>query len=316
MGTLREKELGHAHQLPALLADLQREHVLCLQPLQPLTDAQIGTLVSSVSSVPTVQRITDRAAGNPFFAEELARALSETLQDDSSRLQRGQGRGGESSEEIALPESIAAALDLRLSRLTAACCSLLSKASVLGRSFSFQVIEAMEAATPGSQDEVVLGVLEEALLSGLLMEEGTGANITYQFWHPLLSSHLYEKLSAARRASLHRRAAAILEQTHQGHEEEEAATITHHLVLGGAASSRIALWAERAAWKDYALSAHYQATRHFRLAIEHLSTTADSSTEQSDARLHRALLLESVRIRQVRETTELEAKACACWLKA
>jgi predicted ATPase len=56
-------------------------------------------------------------------------------------------------------------------------------------------------------EERVLDLLDEALQASLLREEGAGANITYHFWHPLIINHLYSRLSATRKAQLHRRLA-------------------------------------------------------------------------------------------------------------
>ena len=70
-----------------------------------------------------VQYIQTQAAGNPFFAEELARTTPPTL-----------------------PKTIAAALDHRMSRLSDACRKLLGSAAVLGGFFEFPVICAMESS--------------------------------------------------------------------------------------------------------------------------------------------------------------------------
>jgi tetratricopeptide (TPR) repeat protein len=133
----------------------------------------------------------------------------------------------------------------------------------------------MEAMTPGSNEDVVLDLLEEALKSGMLTEEGVGTRITYQFWHPLLVDHLYEKLSAARRASLHRRAADIFQHVYRDREDEGAATITHHLVQGGSASHLIARFAERAGNHSYSLSSYVDAEKYYKTSFEHVDPRTD-----------------------------------------
>ncbi len=77
VGTCRENELAASHPLRSLLTDLQREHSVECVPLEPLSDEQIDALVSSIQVPPSlVKRIRSRAAGNPFFAEELARTIA------------------------------------------------------------------------------------------------------------------------------------------------------------------------------------------------------------------------------------------------
>src|SRR5258707_3119771 len=127
----------------------------------------------------------------------------------------------------------------------------------------------MEAGGPDADEDIILDLLEEALQAGMLTEEGSGTRITYYFWHPLLVSHLYDSLSAGRRASLHRRAAKVLCQLYQGSEEEGAAAIVYHLVNGGAESPQIAYYAEPAGNRAHSLSGYSEAEQQYRLAVQH-----------------------------------------------
>ncbi len=263
VGTCRDMELSPDHPLRPLLTDLRRESAIESIPLEPLREDQIASLVAQVTQVsePMVQRISNRAAGNPFFAEELARTI-ETEPALAEHLF--------SEEQNPLPDTISAVLTLRLGRLSQKCRSLLSKAAVLGSSFEFQVISAMEESSANYDEDAVLELIEEALKSGMLTEEGVGTRVTYSFWHPLLASHLYESLSAARRASQHRRAAEVFKQLYAGNEKKEAATITHHLVLGGAAPQQIAHYAQLAGDYAFSLSSYPGAEKYYRITLEHM----------------------------------------------
>ncbi len=164
-----------------------------------------------------------------------------------------------------LPEGIAAVLERRLGRLSNECQALLGKAAVLGGSFEFGQLLFM---TNEQHEDALLDLLEEALRAGLLTEEGTGARITYHFWHPLIVSHLYECLSAARCAQLHRRAANALLRVHAGHEGEVAAAIAYHLSKGGGETTQIALYAELAANQAYTLAAYAEAEQYYIQAVK------------------------------------------------
>ncbi len=264
-GTCRETEIPPRHSFRPLLTDLRREQAALTLSIQPLTDEQISTLVAPLPE-PTVQQIQSLAAGNPFFAEELARNATVPAPAPDSSPDR--------YTPLTLPGTITAVLDLRMGRLSSACQRLLSKASIWGGSFEFQMIRSLEAGSgghnksgPTADEDTILDLLEEALSAGMLVEEGSGTRISYSFWHPLIVTHLYDGLSAARRASLHRRAADILRQAYTTREEEGAATITHHLVQGGAEPLLIAHYAERAGDHAYALSAYPEAERYYRLAF-------------------------------------------------
>ncbi|HZU66147.1 MAG TPA: AAA family ATPase [Ktedonobacteraceae bacterium] len=286
LATCRDQELSSSHSLRSLFAHMQREHTVEMLHVQPLTDAQIGILVSNLPQK-TVQHIQIQAGGNPFFAEELASFFH-------TGAAIGEHQPQTKSAETSLPATIIAALDQRLNRLSAACYQLLSTAAVLGRSFGFPLIATIEAKNTGYDEDAVLDLLEEALQSGILAEEGTGTRISYSFWHPLFATHLYNRLSSTKRARLHRRAAEALQQIYAGREHELAATIVRHLVNGGAEPARIAHYAEMAANYAYNLSAYAEAERYYRLAVEyiekdHLASDAATSFE---ARSRLAFLLE------------------------
>ena len=259
LATCRENELSNNATLRSLFSHMQREHAIEYLHVEPLTDAQIATIVSHLPD-PMVRHIQSQAAGNPFFAEELAHSLPPGQIEQQSI--------GE--ETTALPKTITAALNQRVRRLSTACQQLLGKAAVLGGSFGFPLIHVMEASATDIEEEAILDLLDEALSSGVLMEEGTGTRITYRFWHPLLASHLYNNLSATRRARLHRRAAQVLQQVYSAREDGQAAAITEHLVKGGAEAGQIVHFAELAADHAYALSAYPEAERQYRLAVQYV----------------------------------------------
>ena len=296
VGTCREIELPANHPLRPVLVDLQREQAVETLTIQRLTDEQIRALVSHMPE-PVVHYIQTSAAGNPFFAEELARGVgashfapSQPAALGAATTHETAGTPGDLHLPTTLPDTISAVLDLRLGRISSACQRLLVRAAVLGGSFEINTILAMEAGGPDADEDIILDLLEEALQAGMLTEEGSGTRITYYFWHPLLVSHLYDGLSAGRRASLHRRAADALIRLYSDRAQEQAAAIAYHLVRGGAESATIAHYAELAGDCAYALSAYPEAVRHYRLAIENISTLP--ATANADKHLHLVNLLE------------------------
>ena len=116
---------------------LTRVHGAQTIALAPLGDsdtaALLGELVGSDPSVGELAAIiAERAAGNPFFAEEMVREL----------VQRGvlQGeRGGyvcrADVAEVAVPTTVQAAIEARIDRLNIAAKRTLNAASVIGSRF-------------------------------------------------------------------------------------------------------------------------------------------------------------------------------------
>ncbi|HCF86096.1 MAG TPA: hypothetical protein DEV72_12940, partial [Ktedonobacter sp.] len=89
VGTYRDNELPTSNPLRSLLIDLQREQVVMSIPIQPLTDEQIASLVAHIPGT-MVQYIQTRAAGNPFFAEELARTVETQITPAASNAESAQ----------------------------------------------------------------------------------------------------------------------------------------------------------------------------------------------------------------------------------
>lgn len=236
--------------LRKLILEMQREHTIKTLDIEPLSSEQIKILVTDISSLPDdmVTHIQMYAAGNPFFAEQLARSTPPDM-----------------------PVTIKEALRYRMNQLRSECQDLLCRAAVLGGSFELPILCAMETDSGTDVSDAVISLLDEAIDAGVLMDEGNGTRITYHFWHPLLDNYLYEdRLSAARRARLHRRAADAIVSTNQGREEEVAATVTMHLEKAGAEPTRIAHYAELAGNSAYIVSAYAEATSHYRKAVGYL----------------------------------------------
>lgn len=299
IGTCRDMELSPNASLRALLNDLRREQVLVTFSLQLLTQAQIGCLIAHLPSE-LVRSIQSQAGGNPLFAEELARFSEPTAVERARK--NGQtnhqypGRVDErttgmntANSSFPLPETIAAVLERRLTKLGEACQALLSKAAVLGGSFEFGLLVRMTGEAANNED-ATLDLLEEALRAGLLTEEVNGTRIVYRFWHPLIVSHLYERLSAVRRAQLHRRAAQALIELHIGNEAKGAAAIAYHLSKYGQDKQKLAHYTEIAGNQAIALSAYPEALHYYRQTLESLQALPDEDQDP----MHIANLLECI----------------------
>ena len=246
-----------------LIDDFRREQAIMTLAVQPLTQSQIGVLVSYLPQE-VIESIQIQAGGNPFFAEELARYVESQAEVDLLQPR-------------SLPGAVTALLERRLRRLSNDCQTLLGKAAVLGGSFELRQLLAM---TTEYSEDTVLDLLDEVLREGLLTEEGTGAHILYHFWHPLIVSHLYDRLSAARRAQLHRRAADAIKATQSvATPAKIAAAVFHHLRKGGGDTQDITYYAELAGNQAYSLTAYSEAQYYYLQAL--LIIVGNDSTENA-----------------------------------
>jgi tetratricopeptide (TPR) repeat protein len=260
VGTYRDHEVSSTHPLYPIITQLRRERVLMMHRITGLTDAQIRELISNLPEA-LVQHIQNQAAGNPFFAEELARVCAE----------RGMtGRHDVPSSPISpLPETITSVLEQHLRQLSDPCQRFLAYAAILGNAFTFSTIHVMMGGNSIARDEeALLTLIDEALQAHVLTEEGHGSWITYRFWHPLFIDHIYQNISSTRRAILHRKAAEALRQVYATREEEGAVLIMHHLLRSDAEASQVAHYAELAGRRAHALAAYPEAERYYHIALE------------------------------------------------
>jgi tetratricopeptide (TPR) repeat protein len=111
-----------------------------------------------------------------------------------------------------------------------------------------------------------LAALEEALATGLIGESATSHG-SYSFAHALIRETLYEGMSTARRARLHRRVGVALEQ--QGGDRNTNA-LAHHFTRAASAedAERAIRYALAAGEQATAMLAHEQAAEHYARALD------------------------------------------------
>jgi class 3 adenylate cyclase len=209
--------------------------------LAPLSDSETAALVtellgpdSSVGGLATM--IVERAAGNPFFAEEMVRELAGR---GVLRGNRGAYVSAVGAAEVSVPATVQATIAARIDRLDLAAKRTLSAAAVIGSKFSRDLLETLG----------IDPVLED-LMGGELIDQITfTGDPAYVFHHPLIRTVAYESQLKSDRAELHRRVAAAIESHDPAAADENAALIAEHLEAAGDLHAaygwhmRAAMWA-------------------------------------------------------------------------
>ena len=182
---------------------------LRLDPL-PEADAHELALAAAAEELPPEElaAITERAGGNPLFVQELVAAT----------------RGSEEGLE-ALPESVEGVVTSRIDNLAPGDRALLRWASVLGASFSSELVARVLEDDP---DAALDSESWDRL--GEFVERDPYAAGTFQFRHALIRDAAYEGLSFRRRRELHARVAEVVGET-AGDAEEVAETLSLHYSL-------------------------------------------------------------------------------------
>ncbi|GLI02654.1 helix-turn-helix transcriptional regulator [Phytohabitans aurantiacus] len=159
--------------------------------LHSLTDGEVPAFVGLLSGGtpgPRLLQLAAGAAGNPLYISELIDAL-----DRGGALSRTED-GVETTARRG-PTSLSAAIADRLEFLSAQVRGVLRAAAMLGSEFSVSDL----AHVSGKSIASLLPILDEAILAGVIRDEGT----ELVFRHPLIRSALYEEIPAAMRAAWH-----------------------------------------------------------------------------------------------------------------
>lgn len=220
IGTFRDVELGRHHPLADTLGDLTRSRHSRRIGLGGLTVDQIGQLIESITGSPAPAELAtavDRQTeGNPFFVGEVVRLLEE------------RGTAFESDPKSwsqTIPQGVREVVGQRLSRLSDPCNEVLLVASVIGREFSLALLDKARGDDGTDALEAVIEAEEAKLVAGSTRGPGS-----YLFEHALVRETLYQELSTARRAMLHRKVGVAIEELYASNLPPHYSELAHHFL--------------------------------------------------------------------------------------
>ncbi len=214
--------------------------------LEPLGPGDTRELLRDLAGEdPSLDGLADllheRTAGNPFFVEEIVRALAEA---GNLEGKRGAYRLARPVENTGVPASVQTVLAARIDRLQPEAKRLLQAASVAGK----EVGEATLGSITGTADaEALEAPLGELIASGFLYEAEVYPNRVLAFRHPLTREVAYGSQLADQRAQTHAATARAMVELNCERHDELAALIAHHMEEGGE-TLEAARWSARAAY--------------------------------------------------------------------
>jgi len=228
---------------PEYQGALKRVHDAQTIALAPLNDSDTTALLDELlGSDPSVGElaaiISERAAGNPFFAEEMVREL----------VQRGVlagDRGGYTCRadiaELSVPATVQATIEARIDRLSTPAKQTVTAASVIGARFDAQLLAALD----------IDAMVDELLSAELIDQVRFTPSAEYAFRHPLIRTVAYESQLMSDRAEMHRRVAAAVESRDPAAADENAALIAEHLEAAGDLHAAYQWHMRAATWATY-----------------------------------------------------------------
>lgn len=204
VATCRDTAAPGSPELLDLLAELYaRPGAVPVQlgPLAPdeaveLLSARVGGAVGDEGAL-ALATLAEEAGGVPAFLLALADHLVDR------RREEGGGWTPARVAELGLPRALAERIDRRVRTLDEPDRALLGSAAVLGPTFAPSTL----AAVGGVEPVAAIAAVEAACRAGLVVETGPDRA---GFANAVVWRAVYERLSATRRAEVHRRAGEVL----------------------------------------------------------------------------------------------------------
>jgi class 3 adenylate cyclase/tetratricopeptide (TPR) repeat protein len=193
----------------------------------------VARLTGNLGALPPdiVGEIVERTDGVPLFVEELTKAVVEA----------GADRGYASisavpPSSLAVPATLHASLLGRLDRLGPSAKTVAQVGAVIGRDFSY---ELLEAAVPLAEPE-----LQEALRrlveAGLVFQRGVPPTAEYLFKHALVQDTAYSTLLRGRRQQIHAHLASIVEAQFPDIVKAQPELLAQHFTEAGLTQKAVA----------------------------------------------------------------------------
>ncbi len=191
-----------------------------LEQTEQLIRLKLAQLVGSNNPLPEplVQRITERAQGNPFYIEELVNLIADQKLDPTNSANLA---------TLDLPDSLHRLIISRIDQLDEGPKNILKVASVVGRLFKASWLWGAYPQLGGvAQVKAHLATLSSLDLTPL---DRTDPDLEYLFKHVVTQEVAYESLAYATRATLHEQIGGYIETTYG--EEGAIDLLAHHYGL-------------------------------------------------------------------------------------
>jgi predicted ATPase/class 3 adenylate cyclase len=261
--------------------------------LSPLTRDQSGSLIQNllrIENLPKKMRelILDRAEGNPFFLEELLRAL---LDAGAVAIEQNGVVAIGSIESMDVPETLQGVLMARIDRLTPENKHVLQNAAVIGRVFQHRVLAHLsEKQSNGHLDDSLIELQRREFIQSPIQKPSEERE--YVFKHAITHDVAYNSLLVSRRKELHRRAAEAIESLFPERLEELSAALGYHFERAETREKAI-YYLRQAAERAQATFANTEALAFYQSGLQQvdflLAATPNETLEQTAAQTHESI---------------------------
>jgi class 3 adenylate cyclase/tetratricopeptide (TPR) repeat protein len=273
---------------------------LRLDPLGgPNAAEMVAELVGDGAELQSVKDlIVARTEGNPFFMEELVRALF----DQGVLTRNGVVKVARPLASIQIPLTVQGILAARIDQLAPAEKELLQALAVIGKEFPLGLVRRVIQRTDTELTHGLAGLQ----LGEFIYETPAFPESEYTFKHALTQEVAYNSVLMERRRELHERTATALEALFAGKLDEQVDALAHHYSRSGNAAKAVG-FLRRAAEQARTRSAYDDALSYVNQALQLLTELPESWERDSDEvalQGIRGLLLGATQGFAARELTE------------
>ncbi|GAA1595493.1 helix-turn-helix transcriptional regulator [Actinoplanes couchii] len=248
IGTYRPEEVTRRQPVAGLLARMERRHAVAHVRLDRLTPSQTAALLAAATGAPAPMRavtaLHHRTGGNPFFLEELLRALP--------------GFDLDELVDQPLPWSLAEVLRRQVDDLDPVSHRIVEAATVLGHRIPFDLL----ADVTGAGEDELITVLRDLVTRGVLVESGVDE---FAFRHALVREAIAAQMLGRQRRRLHEAALDVLLRNGSS----DPAMVAHHACGAGRYDDMIAA-ARRGAASYLSIGSAYQALQLAEMGLDEL----------------------------------------------
>jgi DNA-binding NtrC family response regulator/tetratricopeptide (TPR) repeat protein len=247
---------------------------IALQPLDREPAHQVVRSILGDGDPALVEQILSRAEGNPFFLEELARAIREQQARPAT---------------LAVPDTVQEVVLARIDGLPAEDRAVLQTAAVIGKDVPLPLLRAVAGVTDTALDRSVAD-LESA---EFLVHRSAGRRTERTFKHALIHEVAYQALPEERRCGLHAAIVTAIETLHADRLLDQAGELARH-AFSGQVWDKALVYQRYAGATAAARSANSEAVVCFARALEalgHLPPGRERDEQAVDLHLLRATAL-------------------------
>ena len=197
--------------------------------LQDLSRSDSQEMVQSLLRAdkipPDLQRfIQQKVEGNPFYLEE---AINSLIESDFLVRDDGGWRITQKIGEADISSTIHGVISARVDRLEQQSKRILQEASVIGRSFYYEILNKISALKEGI-DKCLIGL--ERL--DLIKAKGIQPELEYFFKHALTQEVVYNGLLKKERRKIHESIGSVIEELFKDRLPEFYETLAYHFKMG------------------------------------------------------------------------------------